>query len=75
MRRNEVPLSLYAAASIGGLTAPNLYFIALRSEFLLSAVLPEHSKKSNINRRGPVSAKSLLQARSTARDEPQAKQG
>lgn len=27
VRRNEVPLSLYAAASIGGLTAPNLYLI------------------------------------------------
>ena len=27
VRRNEVPLSLYAAASIGGLAAPNLYLI------------------------------------------------
>lgn len=27
VRKNEVPLSLYAAASIGGLNAPSLYFI------------------------------------------------
>eukprot|EP00434_Breviolum_minutum_P019538 symbB.v1.2.017236.t1/scaffold1342.1/size124297/9 len=27
VRKNEVPLSLYAAASIGGLNAPGLYFI------------------------------------------------
>ena len=35
VRKNEVPLSLYAAASIGSLNAPSLYFIEAWSCTLL----------------------------------------